>query len=65
MKFLGVGVVRLNDVFDGEGLWCVVVWEGVKGEVSDWDLEFDGMVDIFFDEDFGELLNMFDYIDVD
>ncbi|OXC70676.1 hypothetical protein AYX13_00655 [Cryptococcus neoformans] len=65
MKLLGVGVVRLNDVPDGEGSWRVAVWEGVKGEASDWDLEFDGMADTPLDEDSGELLNTSDYTDVD
>lgn len=65
MKLLGVGVMRLNDVPDGEGSWRVAVWEGVKGEASDWDLEFDGMADTPLDEDSGELLNTSDFTDVD
>lgn len=65
MKLLGVGVVRLNDVPDGEGSRRVAVWEGVKGEASDWDLDFDGAADTPLDEDSGELLNTSDLTDVD
>lgn len=65
MKLLGVGVVRLNDVPDGEGSRRVAVWEGVKGEASDWDLDFDGAAGTPLDEDSGELLNTSDLTDVD
>lgn len=65
MKLLGVGVIRLNDVPDGQGSRRVAVWEGVKGESNDWDLGFEEMADTPLDEDSGEMLSTPDIAAVD
>ncbi|KIR34026.1 C2 domain-containing protein [Cryptococcus deuterogattii MMRL2647] len=64
-KLLGVGVIRLNDVPDGQGSRRVGVWEGVKGESNDWDQGFEGMADTPLDEDSGEMLSTPDIAAVD